>query len=519
MRGWSLNLKIGMLVVAGVVAAVLLSQVGKMNSGSNNNILKVAFPTERAVSDYEPTRIHVDNEYIFLETIYSPLVDLSDDKGAPIASVAKEHFWKGDELHFVIRDDLETIDGKQITVEDVIVSLKRVLILAENTHGDFKSIVCPDVHLKNIEDDCPGISSEDNTLVLKPAAKRDFLVSMLASIDFAIIPKSSIDPKNLKVIDYRNTSGPYYVDEDRGKGNIILKKNPSHFLATDDIAEEIQLVPTYGLEKSTVIEKFSSGEVDFITTVEGLDIGDAKTLKNDSINIHETMDIKIKVAFVTEKGMSRLSSDQRLSFAKSLQSTFHGTFADGEIFKASNEYFLPFSDGGFSKDQEMKLAKVIEDAEPDGSGKGISLGIFHSGTTTVDNYIEASKKQMPDLKVESTKVLPAFGKPEGYEEPDYILVSTDSGSLENISLLSYSMSLGIFGYSRAEGKAWVEDYMDTEDRIERLKKLKQMHLETLSEGRLIPLISTSYVAIANRNWKPQLSELFANCPLWKIKKN
>jgi len=37
--------------------------------------LRVAFPAKNPVEQYEPTRILLAPEYIFLETIYSPLVE------------------------------------------------------------------------------------------------------------------------------------------------------------------------------------------------------------------------------------------------------------------------------------------------------------------------------------------------------------------------------------------------------------------------------------------------------------
>ena len=55
--------------------------------------------------------------------------------GAPVSSVAKEFFWKGNELHFVIREDLRTIDEHKIGVDDVITSLKRLFILSKNVPG------------------------------------------------------------------------------------------------------------------------------------------------------------------------------------------------------------------------------------------------------------------------------------------------------------------------------------------------------------------------------------------------
>ena len=63
---------------------------------------------------------------------------------------------------------------------------------------------------------------EGNVLILRPDTETPFLLSMLAAIDFAVIPQIAVDPKDLSIKDYKNTSGPYYVFSDDGKGPVDL---------------------------------------------------------------------------------------------------------------------------------------------------------------------------------------------------------------------------------------------------------------------------------------------------------
>ena len=110
-----------------------------------------------------------------------------------------------------------------------MLSFKRLMILSRNTHGDFKSLVCPEVELKSVFDDCPRMEIEGNTLILTPRYRSDLLVGMLSAIDFAIIPRKSFDPESLKITDYRNTSGPYYVDQDKWGWKYGFKTQPCPF--------------------------------------------------------------------------------------------------------------------------------------------------------------------------------------------------------------------------------------------------------------------------------------------------
>ena len=163
----------------------------------------------------------------------------------------------------------------------------------------------------------------------------------------------------------------------------------------------------------------------------------------------------------------------------------------------------------------------MDSVEMESSGQDIKVGIFNSKAKEkiMQKYIETAKKYLPDLKAERAKGIPNFNKLEDSDIPDYIIGITDSGFLEDVSLLSYSMNTGIFGYSKEEGKAWLKDYMQTEDKLERVRKLRTMHLKSLTEGWMIPLYRTPYVAFARRPWKMHLSQLFANNPFWRIRQD
>lgn len=143
-----------------------------------------------------------------------------------IGGVAEEFNWVGNDLHLKIRHDLKTASGIPITSEDVVLSLKRLIILSGNTHGNFKDLVCPGAELKSLTENCAGISSKSNVVILKAGTKKSFLLPMLTAIDFAIIPKGSIDPKTLAIVNYKETSGPYFVEQDSEQGRLVLKANP-----------------------------------------------------------------------------------------------------------------------------------------------------------------------------------------------------------------------------------------------------------------------------------------------------
>ena len=170
----------GVIVCVSVVLTILVVRNLKRDKDMT---LRVAFPYDKPLSVYEPTRIHYAPEYILLENIYSPLIELHPENGEPVPGVADRFEWVGNELHFHIRENLKTADGNSITAHDVEFSLKRLLIKRGNTHGNFHDLMCTDLELKSIEDSCSGIRVEGNTLILAPADYNQTIpTSLLAQV-------------------------------------------------------------------------------------------------------------------------------------------------------------------------------------------------------------------------------------------------------------------------------------------------------------------------------------------------
>lgn len=113
---------------------------------------------------------------------------------------------------------------------------------------------------------------------------------------------------------------------------------------------------------------------------------------------------------------------------------------------------------------------------------------------------------------------PAFKKYKTTEEePHVFIASTDTGFLEDISLTSYALNAGQMGLTRSDREKWLADYMASDDKSYRVEKLKQLHFNALAEPVLVPLMASPYTALVRKPWKIELSELYANNQLWRIK--
>ena len=507
-----------LLILLGAVVAIaaLLGVTLKERKKTMTDTLRVAFPYDKPARFYEPTRIHLAPEYIFLENTFSPLVELSPEDASIQKGVADKWEWKGDELRFHIRSDLKTIDGHPITAEDAAFSLRRLLIRTENTHGNLKDLVCGGAEYKSMEDQCEGVRVEENDLVLKIRGKSAFILPMLTGIDFAILPKRSVDPKTLDIVDYRNTTGPYYVSQDSESGKITLTMNPNHYHASIKIPQKLVLVPTDPKDKIASIELFKKEAIDFITTIDAARPEEVYALSRAmrGTTLHATANIRTFALFFTDRGMKELSLEERLFLGREVKAALNQHFLSLPGYEDTHQFFPSHGDGAIDNAKAKSLAE--RPISVSALNKKIKLTIVRVGD--LKTYKDPIEARLKSVEVSEGKTVPAFEKYESPNEmPHAFIGGPDTGFNEDISLISYSLTAGIFGLSPKERQAWLADYMGLQDKNDRLAKLKSIHEMALKDGLFVPLFSSPYTAIAQGGWEIRLSKLLANNQLWLVK--
>lgn len=508
-------------ITIGAAVGLLLAAALVMNERSHTmpETLRVAFPYSEAAKFYEPTRIHLAPEYIFLENTFSPLVELSPEDATIQKGVAEKWDWKGDELRFQIRHGLKTIDGREITAEDAAFSLKRLLVRTQNTHGNLKDLVCGGASVKSIEDKCEGIKVSGDTLILKISGKSAFILPMLTGIDFAIIPRSSVDPKTLDIVDYRNTTGPYYVSKDSERGEIELSVNPNHYHATKNIPQKIVLVPTDSKDKTASIELFKKGSVDFITTIDAARPEEVFRLSKEVSNssLHSTANIRTFALFFTDRGMKELSLEERIFLGRKTREALTKHFLNLPGYEETAQFFPTHGDGAIEMEKAKSFAARTSEVKSLG-GKQITLSVVRAGD--IPTYKSLIEAVVPSVTVVEGKSVPAFEKYEKPSDmPHAFIGAPDTGFNEDISLISYSLTAGVFGLTTENRQKWLADYMALPSKDERLKMLRSIHESALQDVLFYPLFSSPYTALARSGWKINLSKILANNPLWLINTN
>lgn len=502
----------------GILTLTILLYVFFLKISSNpppsfKNELRVSFPYSHSAFFYDPAKIELAPEYIFLENAFSTLVETSV-RGEIVSGISNRFEWKGDRLYLHIRSDLFTVDGIRITAEDAAFSIKRLLIRAK-THSGMIAMFCDDIKQLSINDKCNGITVEGNTLILKPRSRNTFLLPMLAAIDFAIIPKKSVDPKSLDIIDYRNTSGPYYVEQDSNEGRLILKANPNHYRYANNIPQVVSLVPSDPTVPNSVIDSFKNNKIDHITTVDTTmpESVVAYSRECEACSLFRSMDIRTILLNFSKRGAKELSSKQRFYIGKKIRTQVRELFRGIDIYKESDQLVPLLGEGAINKSQIDELRANIE-------VKDVSLPILKVSIVRLgrsEQIKKAIEQAIPGAIVYDSSSLPAFSKYINPSDiPHVTITGPDTGFLEDISFISYSFAAGYLGFSDEYQKNWIEKYTSIDDKVERIKMFRDLHFQALKSPVTIPISVLPYVALLRKPWKFGLSNLYANNQLWRI---
>ena len=478
---------------------------------ANTNEIKIAYSYRHSIKKFDPHIINTSSEANLSHILFSTLVYFGKD-GRITAGLAKSYSWDQNTLILEIRDNLKTIDGNQITSEDVYYSIKRNIVLNSATHGNLSELLGLRDQLIRYNDHIEQLryDSKHIYITVPNQGRAQFLLPMLASIDFAIIPKTSIDeldPK-LKLIDHRNTTGLYYVHDEQSKGNFSIKINTNHYLYSKN------LIPKYSFTLATAkesIELFKNNKVDFIPNILGItNHSKIKELISYDGKVSRTESFQLTSLNFTQKAIQNFSSTQRIKIGSILKSLLKGSHSIDINSKPTNQFFPALSEGTLTPEQANEWEQYLKTAsETTVPNKKIVFGVrpgqknkFSKALSNID-FVDIVELKTPPW------LLPIS------EQPDVYFSKTDSSFYESLSLLNYKFSQGLFG-TKEEGVHFIEMFMDTKLKEDRLVLLRNLHLETLMAGYYIPLNFSPYYSVIRKPFNYNIYPFFAGTFLWEV---
>lgn len=492
----------------------------KRHERVEQKVLKTAFLRASDFQSMDTCNIERVEDYNVLEALYSPLVQYSTVDGQLYASAVKNYEISDEWLHFVLRNDIVTIDGYRITADDAAFSLKRLLLCNSNMHGKVAQFL--DIGpISNINDQVDGIISNGQNLSLRIKGVPHLVLSFLSSIDFAIIPKISVDQKSLKIIEKRNTSGPYYLSPGDGANLFSLHAQKGHWALKSDSADVIHVLNANSA--SEIEELFIRNEIDFIgQSLEVLPEKKVELSKNVPQNRHSTLhttDPLFVMSFVfTKKGM-RIESSQRRELLTIIQGVYRrnrlpvvNQKGDFSIFHSS--MLLDQSFGGLKGDYKNLSEKMREEAEHATSiKKKIRIGVHPAA---VDAYRTAFSELSKQLEFDAMDLTKSHIEQRESKDFDLFQVSFDVSDREDTSLIAMSFHLGFFDQTIESD--FMKNYISEPDDGKREVMLQRLHFKAVCDDpTLIPLSKMKMISVTQNGWHIPVSQKFVATPFFELR--
>lgn len=475
--------------------------------------VKLATPYRLSTERMDPSKIPDLNAYQYMASMYSRLFYLDDQN--KISNMAADAIsWQGSTLKIKIKK-WKTVDGYEISAKDVAFSLKRLFILDSNSHGFVKDLICPNIKLSSPFEDCPGIEFQDNELhltVVDPS-KKNFLLSLLTSADYSIIPMPCVDVSRpeFPIIDFRNTSGPYYANEKFPNFIDSLNWNHNFFWDSDKRAKYIELVVFGDAEAAS--KAIIENEIDIIPKNFFFPYKLFKDLKkNSNIKVSETYPIEQVRVYLMNHFVEQISVEERLMAMLEIEDLLKEMGYFDIDCKNAKTLFPTILSGDLTSDQlseiedlrkriREKLTKLSKRSKP---YKSVFWALGQNG---LPKSVRGKLVELVERSELPEKNLPTDDYP-------FRVLPVDAPFYEDISLLAYEFASSHFGMNSDEGRKWISDYMEIVSQDDRVPVLREFHYSVLTRGLAHPICARPYYVIHNQMWKDQTPKLMASSPWW-----
>jgi hypothetical protein len=371
----------------------------------------------------------------------------------------------------------------------------------------------------NLQESCSGLVADGNRLILKTRKKSPFLLPLLATLDYGVIPVESLDPITLKIVDMSNTTGPYRIAQSTDPLP-YLEPNPNHWHYKKDMPHRVQF-HAFDYDPNSINSaenKFLNGIVDFIPTASELRLTDASELKSKysgSLKIHETNPMYLAYAEFTRRGQS-LPIETRRHLLASIRRAISRTLTNDENGRVPTLQILPTSsEGNLSLAQTNEIEENLSKYRQPIDAKGIKIAVPEA---VLPFYEKAFASDIRNITFISNPEIVHFGDRNDESVPHLTISSVDVTAIEDINFISYSVKNGILVPPGNQPPAeWLKSYFDTPEKSQRMAMLQKIQFNTIWEDpRIIPLSIRPFVSVIDSRWKTDFSKLFPNDPFWKI---
>lgn len=193
-----------------------------MGEMKNFEIVRTAFNGVTQVPD--PTQIGTANEWWFLNHLSSSLLHYNHKENRFEPLLAESWSINENDYTLTLRNDIQFHDSTPITANDLISSLKRILIRKTSSHFPIWKYIIGCDKLRKISDECHGIEKiNDHSVRFRLSQRSESLLLLFSSPEGGLWKSEDIS-LDASILDPKHFSGPYYL-HGKNEDNLVLIKN------------------------------------------------------------------------------------------------------------------------------------------------------------------------------------------------------------------------------------------------------------------------------------------------------
>lgn len=358
----------------------------------------------------DPAKIQTTGDWYYLDHISSGLAgfDSTKQKFMPILADSWNTGADGSH-HFHLKKGLAFHDGTSITVNDVLWTLKRQLLLKTSTHFPLWEYIAGCDKIRSLHDECEGLLAvSDSEIIIRLKRQTDSFFLQLASPETGIWSASDMDPVSGKLTPTK-FSGPYFVERVT-QSEAVLKRNENSIISKAFLSSprvlRIKKIPLAELDQA-----LASGALDLV--IRGYrPLGEPNWEK---LGIHTRATPSTSIIYLHGPGTD---AKTRLPIGSDFINLLWNNNPDKLL--TSSQAYLPFAKD-YALTKEEFLSQLPDKTAP-------RLRIHCPEVFFPENFLAHLKQvgheagtEIEFVTVSGKKWLEAFDDPKASEYSDYIL--------------------------------------------------------------------------------------------------
>ncbi|SMF37978.1 hypothetical protein SAMN06296036_111118 [Pseudobacteriovorax antillogorgiicola] len=506
---------------------------------SNEVTLRTAIFRAHDITRFDPINSGKMSDRIITSALYSNLFESNMDRQniSLAGGIAESYQWqKNNTLEIQIRD-LPWVVGR-VSGGDVAFSFKRVFVKSDSTISKtLARYLCGKERLQSVDEKCDGINYSQRSISLTFPRKLPGIPALLRNSQLAIVPRISVDPKNLNIQDYSKTTGPYRHAGKSSSGHILLKANSGHWNRDKSASTIVIMADDYisidGKNTPKSYLEFVKGNLDFLplSNIWYDNSFFAKAIESQPSEVFTTNEMSVAGMVFTKKGFNQMSPKVRRKVSLDIQNQIQRKLKERrkkskkrKLFgyaRIVNQFVAKGAFGSLSNRQIDFLEQEVANGTSVSRNRKTIVGVNPSIISFLKKAIKHNgtydlREVDKDKRYHLIDVDP--GK-DALEHPDLIELGVTAGYAESPSTFAHFFDIGLF--KAADNKSSfdiLDNYLSLSKR-ERMELFRQIHFDSLfTNPSIIPLWSYPSVAIYRDDWALDISKNSTISPLWLVKK-